>query len=57
MKILGGQVDEKDGRLAAHYESALRYGLGLPGLSVVILGMKNAAEVRKAAKAVRTYQP
>ena len=57
MKILGGQLDKKDGRLAAHYEDAMRYALGLPGLSVAILGMKNADEVRKAAKTVRAYQP
>ncbi len=57
MKILGGQVDQKDGRLAAHYQDAMRYALGLPGLSAAILGMKNAGEVRKAAKMARTYQP
>ena len=57
MKILGGQVDSKDGRLAEHYQDAMRYALGLPGLSVAILGMKNADEVRQAAKTVRAYQP
>jgi hypothetical protein len=58
MKVLGGA--EGDGaRLSApdHYGSAIRYALGIPGLSVAILGMKSPAEVALAVRSVKEYQP
>ena len=58
MKILGGR--EGDGaKLSApeHYENAVRYALGIPGLSVAIMGVKNTAELHKALAAVRAYRP
>ena len=58
MKILGGR--EGDGaKLSApeHYENAVRYALGIPGLSVAIMGVKNTAELKKALTTVRAYKP
>ncbi len=57
MKILGGRVEEDKGKLSDYYDDAVRYALGIPGLSVAIMGMKNVAEVRQAAAAVRAYKP
>ena len=57
MKVLGGRVEGDKGKLSAHYGDAVRYALGIPGLSVAIMGLKNAAEVRQAAAAVRGYKP
>ena len=57
MKVLGGRVKEDKGKLSDHYDDAVRYALGIPGLSVAIMGMKNAAEVRQAAAAFRAYRP
>ncbi|MDE0295352.1 MAG: hypothetical protein OXI93_14280 [Bryobacterales bacterium] len=57
MKILGGT--EGDGaKLSAdeHYTNAVRYALGIPGLSVAIMGMKNTAELQKALETVRAYK-
>ena len=58
MKILGGT--EGDGaKLSApeHYERAVRYALGIPGLSVAIMGMKSVAELEKAVATVKAYKP
>jgi len=62
MKVLGGAVKMDYGRpnpamLADHYESAVRYALGLDGVSAVVLGLKNSEEIRKAAATVRAYKP
>ena len=57
MKILGGT--EGDGaKLSAdeHYTNAVRYALGIPGLSVAIMGLKNTAELQKALETVRAYK-
>lgn len=58
MKILGGAQGEgailSDPR---HYERAVRYALGIPGLSTAIMGMKSAAELEKAVATVKAYQP
>jgi predicted aldo/keto reductase-like oxidoreductase len=58
MKILGGA--EGDGaKLSApeHYQTAVRYALGIPGLSVAIVGMKSVPELKKAVETVRAYKP
>ncbi len=58
MKILGGQ--EGDGaKLSApeHYEKAVRYALGIPGLSVAIMGVKSVPELLKAVDTVRNFRP
>ena len=57
MKILGGA--QGDGALLSapeHYESAVRYALGIPGLSVAIMGMKSVAELEKAVETVKAYK-
>lgn len=58
MKILGGT--QGDGAMLSdpeHYENAVRYALGIPGLSVAIMGMKSVAELEKAVKTVKAYKP
>jgi hypothetical protein len=60
MKILGGTLKQGvNARLSEpeHYEMAVRYALGIPGLAVAIMGMCREGEVKKAAAAVRAYQP
>ena len=58
MKILGG-TEGDHAKLSAeeHYTNAVRYALGIPGLSVAIMGIKNTAELQKALKTVRSYKP
>ncbi len=58
MKILGGTVG--DGAILSdepHYGRAVRYALGIPGLSVAIMGMKSVAELEKAVATVQAYKP
>lgn len=62
MKVLGGaqgMVYDRPmpGLLASQYEDAVRYSLGLPGVSAVILGLKNSDEIRQAVRTVAGYQP
>jgi predicted aldo/keto reductase-like oxidoreductase len=62
MKVLGGAIGMVYERptpamLAAHYESAIRYALGLDGVSAVILGLRDSAEIRKAVATVQAYRP
>lgn len=58
MKILGGRQG-KGARLSGpeHYEDAVRYALGIPGLSVAIMGVKSVAELRQAVETVKNYRP
>ena len=58
MKILGGAQD--DGAILSdepHYTRAVRYALGIPGLSVAIMGLKSVAELDKAVETVNSYRP
>ncbi len=58
MKILGGS--QGDGAILSgkqHYQRAVRYALGIPGLSVAIMGMKSVAELEQAVAAVHAYRP
>lgn len=62
MKVLGGSIGWRyDGKtsanLAAHYDRAIRYSLGLPGVACAVIGMSNEDEVRRAAEAARSYKP
>ena len=58
MKILGGvQGDGSPLSAPEYYDQAVRYALGIPGLSVAIMGVKNVAELRQAAAAFRAYKP
>ncbi len=58
MKILGGT--QGDGAILSdepHYGRSVRYALGIPGLSVAIMGMKSVAELDKAVSTVNAYKP
>lgn len=60
MKILGGTLKRgADARLSApeHYQQAVRYALGIPGLSVAIMGVCRASELKQALATVRAYKP
>jgi len=60
MKILGGTLKQGvNARLSApeHYDHAVRYALGIPGLSVAIMGMCRVSELQKAVATVRAYRP
>lgn len=58
MKVLGG-VEGTGAKLSGkeHYEKAVRYALGIPGLSVAIMGVKNVAELDQAVATVKAYEP
>ena len=58
MKILSGA--QGDGAILSdepHYTRSVRYALGIPGLSVAIMGMKSVAELEKAVATVSAYEP
>ena len=58
MKILGGT--QGDGAILSdepHYGRSVRYALGIPGLSVAIMGMKSVAELDKAVATVNAFEP
>lgn len=58
MKILGGPQGE--GAILSdepHYGRSVRYALGIPGLSVAIMGMKSLAELEKAVSTVNAFKP
>lgn len=58
MKILGGT--QGDGAILSdepHYGRSVRYALGIPGLSVAIMGMKSLAELEKAVATVNAFEP
>lgn len=62
MKVLGGAAAmvydrPTPARLVDHYESAIRYALGLPGVTAVVLGLRDSAEIRKAVQTVKAYRP
>jgi uncharacterized protein len=62
MKVLGGAVKwAYDARtpavFAEQYTQAMRYALGLPGVSCAVVGMANEAEVRKAVESARAFVP
>lgn len=58
MKILGGA--QGDGAILSdepHYGRAVRYALGIPGLSVAIMGVKSVGELDKAVQTVQGFRP
>jgi aryl-alcohol dehydrogenase-like predicted oxidoreductase len=62
MKVLGGARgmvynQPTPALLAEHYENAIRYALGLPGISAVILGLRDSNEIRQAVQAARRFRP
>ncbi|MFH1743955.1 MAG: aldo/keto reductase [bacterium] len=58
MKVLGGAWKEGKARLPdEHYDAAIRYAMEIPGISTLNIGVRNVAELERAAQAVRTYVP
>ena len=62
MKVLGGAEGKglrQTAKLSApeYYETAVRYALGIPGLSVAIMGMRRLSDLQTALKTVRGYRP
>jgi aryl-alcohol dehydrogenase-like predicted oxidoreductase len=59
MKVFGGGIKAgKGARLPEDLrQSAVRYALGLPGISVVILGIYDDAELKQNLAWVRNYKP
>jgi aryl-alcohol dehydrogenase-like predicted oxidoreductase len=59
MKVFGGAVKgPKGARLPDDLKrSAVRYALGLPGISVVVLGIHDDAELKENLAWVRDYKP
>jgi aryl-alcohol dehydrogenase-like predicted oxidoreductase len=59
MKVLGGAARDEGGFKvdAKYYESAIRYALSIPGLSVAVIGLENIAELEKAASVVAHAAP
>ena len=63
MKVLGGavgmQYDKPTPSLLPeeHHSLAIRYSLSLPGVSAVIVGLKNEDEIKKAVNFVKNYKP
>lgn len=62
MKVFGGVKDSAKSAKGAHLPdalkpAALRYALGLPGVSGVVLGMYDEAELRQALAWVRSFTP
>ncbi len=64
MKTFGGAVrlkyDTREQRAMLptdDHEAAIRYVLGLPGMCSAVIGCKDAAEIRLAARVAREYRP
>jgi aryl-alcohol dehydrogenase-like predicted oxidoreductase len=62
MKVFGGAVggekQPKGARLPTDYlRSALRYALGLPQVSVVVVGIHDAEELKRNLEWLQVYQP
>jgi aryl-alcohol dehydrogenase-like predicted oxidoreductase len=62
MKVLGGAKNwQYDGRtpatLAEHYQQAIRYSLGLPGVACAVIGFSTPEEIRQAVEIARHYRP
>ena len=53
MKVFGGGR----GELAKDYDRAYRYALSVPGVACAVLGTRTVEEVRRAARAAKTYTP
>jgi uncharacterized protein len=62
MKVLGGAEGmvynrPTPAKLATDYGQAVRYALGLPGVSALVLGLRDSTELRKAVATVAAYRP
>lgn len=62
MKVLGGSIDWKydaqtPAHFAAHHEKAIRYALGIPGVSCAVIGFANEKEITQALEVARHFKP
>ncbi len=62
MKVLGGAVEWRydantPGTLADYHEPAIRYALGIPGVSCAVIGFANEREVSLALEVAREDKP
>lgn len=62
MKVLGGSIEWRydantPGHFAAYHEKAIRYALGLSGVSCAVIGFANEKEITQALDVVRHFEP
>ncbi len=60
MKVLGGASNWEEGiapLCGDHYDNAIRYAMGLPGVSTVNIGVRKIEELELAVDRVRSYKP
>jgi aryl-alcohol dehydrogenase-like predicted oxidoreductase len=61
MKVFGGALSEQKANVArlpaAYKQAAVRYALGLPRVSVVVLGMYDAKDLKQNLAWVKGYKP
>ncbi len=59
MKVLGGEKKDRTGicRIPVeYYDTAMRYALSLPGISCAVIGIKDIAQLERAADAVSQFK-
>ncbi len=62
MKVLGGSIEwrydaKTPATLAAYHEQAIRYALGLEGVSCAVIGFANEREILQALEVARQFKP
>jgi aryl-alcohol dehydrogenase-like predicted oxidoreductase len=62
MKVLGGSIEwrydaKTPATLAAYHEQAIRYSLGLEGVSCAVIGFANEREIMQALEVARQFKP
>jgi hypothetical protein len=62
MKVFGGTVGRQERPKGARVpvsdlQNAFRYAQGLPGVSVVVLGLHDATELEQSIEWARNYRP
>lgn len=62
MKVLGGSIEwrydaQTPAHFAAYHEQAIRYALGIPGVSCAVIGFANEKEITQALDVARQFQP
>jgi aryl-alcohol dehydrogenase-like predicted oxidoreductase len=62
MKVLGGArrmqySPPQPAELASYYRDAIRYAIGLPGVSTLVIGVKDRDELRQAVTTLQTATP
>ncbi|MBI4605951.1 MAG: aldo/keto reductase [Planctomycetes bacterium] len=57
MKVLGGSGPKGFRMPAERYEEALRYALSVEGVTLAVVGVKDVAELERAARTVAAFRP